>query len=163
MTNRYGRSKITSMQIRPLQPKDREQVKELISGILSKEFKFGHSAYPYGDLDSIDKVYGGRREGFFVLEDNSKVVGTVGVKEESKKTAIIRRLFVDSSRRRKGFGGLLIDRALDYCRQRGYHEVVFHAATSMKSAIDLCGSRGFKEKEKLVLGGVDIVKFALNF
>ena len=151
------------MQIRPIQSRDQKQVKELISGVLSKEFEFGHSAYPYGDLDSIDKVYGGKREQFFVMEDNGEIAGTVGIKEESKKTAIIRRLFVSPSFRKKGFGGLLIDRALDFCKEKGYHEAFFHAATTMKSAIKLCGSRGFKEKEKLVSGGIDIVKFSITF
>ena len=151
------------MQIRPIQSKDEKQVKKLISDILSKEFEFGHNAYSYGDLDSIGKVYGGEREGFFVLEEKGKIAGTVGVKEESKKSAIIRRLFVAPSFRGKGYGSLLIDRALDFCKEKDYHELVFHAATPMKSAIDLCGSRGFKEKEKLVLGGVDITRFVLIF
>ena len=151
------------MQIRPIQSKDEKQVKELISGILSKEFRYGHEAYPYGDLDSISKVYGGKREQFFVMDDGGNIAGTVGVKEESKKTAIIRRLFVDPSCRKKGYGGLLLDRALSFCREEGYHESVFHAATTMKSAIDLCRSRGFKEKEKIASGGIDITKFFVTF
>ncbi|MDD4879015.1 MAG: GNAT family N-acetyltransferase [Candidatus Omnitrophica bacterium] len=151
------------MQIRPIQSRDQERVKELISGILSKEFQFGHSAYPYGDLDSIDKVYGGKREQFFVMGDDGEIAGTVGIKEESKKTAIIRRLFVNPSSRKKGFGGLLLDRALDFCKEKDYHEAVFHAATTMKSAIKLCRSRGFKETEKLVSGGIDIIKFVVTF
>jgi len=150
------------MQIRPFQSKDERQVKKLIVDILSEEFEFGSDAYPYSDLDSIAKVYGGEREGFFVFEDKGMIAGTVAVKEESKKTAIIRRLFVNPSFRKKGYGGLLIDRALDFCKEKGYHEVVFHAATVMKSAIDLCRTRGFKEKEKLVLGGSDIMRFALT-
>ena len=151
------------MQIRPIQSKDQKRVKELISGILSKEFEFGHKAYPYGDLDSIDKVYGGKREQFFVIEDKDEIAGTVGIKEELKKTAIIRRLFVSSSFRRMGYGGLLLDRALDFCKEHGYNEAVFHAATTMKSAIKLCRSRGFKEKDKLVSGGIDIIKFSITF
>lgn len=163
LTNRQRRSKITLMQIRPIQSKDEKQIKKLISDILSKEFEFGHNAYSYGDLDSIGKVYDGKREAFFVFEDNGKIAGTVGVKEESKKTAIIRRLFVDPSFRRKGYGGLLIDRAVDFCKEKGYHEAAFHAVTSMKSAIDLCESRHFKAKEHVLLGGVDIIKFVLTF
>ena len=151
------------MQIRPIQSKDQKKVKELISGILSKEFEFGHNAYPYGDLDSIDKVYSGKREQFFVMEDNGEIAGTVGIKEESKKSAIIRRLFVSPLFRKKGYGGLLLDRALDFCKEKDYHEAVFHGATTMKSAIKLCGSRGFAEKDKLVTGGIDIIKFLITF
>lgn len=151
------------MQIKPYKSKDREQVKKLISDILDMEFDFGQKAYQYCDLDSIDKVYGGKRDAFFVLYDNDKVGGTAGVKEESQKTAIIRRLFVAKPLRKKGYGGLLLDRAIDFCRKAGYHEVVFHAATAMKSAMDICGSRGFKEKEKLVLGDIDVIRFSLIF
>lgn len=163
LTNSQRRSKIIKMQIRPIRSEDQEQVKKLINAILSNEFELGGNAYSYSDLDSIDKVYGGERECFFVLEDKGKVAGTVGIKEESKKIAIIRRLFVDPSFRGKGYGGLLMDRAAAFCKERGYHEAVFHASTSMKSAIELCRSRGFREKEKLVLGGIDIIKFSLNF
>ncbi len=151
------------MQIRPIQSKDQKKVKELISGILSKEFEFGHKAYPYGDLDSLEKVYGGKREQFFVIEDKGAIAGTVGIKEESKKTAIIRRLFVSSSSRKMGYGGLLLDRALDFCKEQGYHEAVFHCATTMNSAIKLCKSRGFKEHDKIISGGIDIIKFIVTF
>ena len=151
------------MEIRSYKAKDSGQVKKLISDILNLEFDFGDKAYQYCDLDAIEKVYGGKREAFFVLDDNKTVGGTAGVKEESKKTAIIRRLFVSKSLRKNGYGGLLLDRAIDFCKKNGYHEVVFHAATAMKSAMDLCRSRGFEEKEKIVLGDVDIIRFSLTF
>lgn len=151
------------MQIRTYRPKDREQIKKLISDILDLEFSIGQKAYQYCDLDSIDKVYGGKRDAFFVLDDNDKVGGTAGVKEESRKTAIIRRLFVARSLRKNGYGGLLLDRAIDFCREKGYHEVIFHAATAMESAMDLCRSRGFKEKEKIVIGDVNMIRLSLVF
>jgi len=150
------------MQIRPYKTSDREQVKDLVSNILDAEFSFGKKAYEYCDLDSIDSVYGGKREAFFVLVDKGSVGGTVGVKEETHKTAIIRRLFVAKQMRKKGYGGLLLDRAIDFCRENGYHEAVFHAANAMTSAIDLCRSRGFNEKEKLELGGINIIRFSLE-
>lgn len=151
------------MQMRPFKSKDQEQVRGLISGILGREFAIDHKAYQYYDLDSVGKVYGGERDAFLVLDDSGKVIGTIGVKEESRRTAIVRRLFVDPSFRKRGYGGLLLDRAIDFCKEKSYHEVVFHAATAMKSAMDLCKSKGFKEKEKLLLGGVDIIRFSLVF
>ncbi len=150
------------MQIRPYKTSDKEQVKDLVSSILDAEFSFGKKAYEYCDLDSIDSVYGGKKEAFFVLVDKGSVGGTVGIKEETSKTAIIRRLFVAKQLRKKGYGGLLLDRAIDFCRENGYHEAVFHAANAMASAIDLCRSRGFNEKEKLELGGINLIKFSLE-
>lgn len=150
------------MQIRRFEPKDQEGVRDLIEDILAKEFESGHKAYSYCDLDSISRVYGGKREAFFVLEDDGKVIGTAGVKEESKEAAIIRRLFVLPSQRKKGLGGLLLDRAIEFCKKNGYKDTTFHAATPMVSAIKLCESRGFRKREELVLGGVDIIRFSLG-
>jgi GNAT superfamily N-acetyltransferase len=150
------------MQIREYSKKDQTQVKELISGILGREFAVEDKAYRYCDLDSIDKSYGGKRDAFFVLDDAGKIEGTVAVKEESGKTAIIRRLFVDAAFRKSGYGGLLLDRAIDFCRDNGYREVIFHAANTMKSAMSLCGTRGFKEKEKVSVGDVNMIRFFMN-
>lgn len=150
------------MQIRRFNLNDQEQVKKIITDILKNEFAIDQKAYPHSDLESIPQVYGGKREAFFVGEEGGKIVGTVAVKEESKKVAILRRLFVNPNFRGKDYGLALIDNALDYCRKNGYHEIIFHSSARMKAAIGLCLKKGFKEKQRLNLDGVDIIKFALT-
>ncbi|MDP2943428.1 MAG: GNAT family N-acetyltransferase [Candidatus Omnitrophota bacterium] len=150
------------MKIRRFNIKDQGQVKKLITGILANDFAMDQKAYPHSDLDSISKVYGGAREVFFVGENEGHIIGTVAVKEESGDIAILRRLFVSPKYRGKGYGRLLIGKALDFCRGKGYHEVIFHASNAMKAAMGLCRIKGFKEKEKLELGGVNIIKFTLT-
>jgi len=150
------------MKIRRFEIKDQSQVKELITGILANDFAMDQKAYPHSDLDSISKVYSGAREVFFVCEDGGHIIGTAAIKEESGDTAILRRLFVSPKHRGKDYGRLLIEKALDFCREKGYHEVIFHVSDMMKAATGLCVSKGFKEKERLDLGGVNIIKFALT-
>lgn len=150
------------MKIRRFNIKDHGQVKKLITDILANDFAMDQKAYPHSDLDSISKVYGGGREAFFVGEDEGHITGTVAIKEESGDIAILRRLFIGAKYRGKGYGRLLIEKALDFCREKGYHEVIFHVSNTMKAATELCRSKGFKEKEKLDLGGVNIIKFALT-
>jgi GNAT superfamily N-acetyltransferase len=150
------------MKIRRFTTRDQGQVKKLITGILANDFAMDQRAYPHSDLDSISKVYGGGREVFFVDENEGHIIGTVAVKEESKDTAILRRLFISPKYRGKGYGRLLIEKALGFCKEKGYREVVFHVSNTMKAATELCRSKGFKEKEKLDLGGVNIIKFALT-
>ncbi len=150
------------MEIRKFEPKDQQQIKELITDILSKEFFMDQQAYPSYDLDSIAQVYGGERETFLVCEEDGRIAATIAVKEESKKTAILRRFFVRPDSRGQGYGRLLIDNAFAFCKQKSYSEAVFHVSTTMKSAIELCVKKGFKEKEKLDLGGVKIIKFSLT-
>lgn len=119
-------------------------------------------AYPHSDLESIPKVYGGKREIFFVGEENGEIIGTIAIKEESRKVAIIRRLFVSPNYRGKGYGLALIDKALDFCRKNGYREIIFHSSARMKAAIGLCLKKGFLERQRLNFDGVDVIRFGLT-
>ncbi len=149
------------MRLRHFNLKDKDQVKVLITDILKNEFAMDQKAYPHSDLESIPKAYGGKREAFFVAEENGKIVGTIAVKEESKKVAILRRLFVKPNHRGKGYGIALIDKAMDFCKKNGYREIIFHSSARMKAAIGICRKVGFLKKQRLNLDGVDIIKFVL--
>lgn len=145
-----------SYALRTFQKNDADSVKELILKILAKEYPFDRSAYSDSDLDRIGEVYGGSRDSFFLIEGPEGVVGTVGIKEESKEEALLRRLFVDSRHRKKGHGTSLLEKALDFCRSKGYHKVRFRCTDRMADAMHLCIKKGFKEVESLKVGGFKI-------
>jgi putative acetyltransferase len=136
--------------------KDAESVKELILAILTKEYPFDKSAYSDSDLDKIGEVYGGAKESFFVIEENGSVVGTAGIKEDSPDSALLRRLFVDLKYRKKGYGSELLDKAMAFCRDKGYKRVYFKCTDRMKDAMNLCLRKGFKEIEALEISGFKI-------
>lgn len=148
--------------LRPFSTKDAEGVKGLILTVLSKEYPFDKSAYSDTDLDRIAETYGGKREAFFVIEDAGEIVGTVGVKEESKDDALLRRLFVDVKHRRRGYGSELADMAIDFCRRNGYNRMCFRCTGRMSNAMNLCMKKGFKEVEKLEVSGFTIHKLELK-
>ena len=72
------------MQIRTFENKDGDNVKDLIISILSNEYPFDKKVYENSDLSDIGQVYGGKRDAFFVVEFDGKIVGTVGIKEDSE-------------------------------------------------------------------------------
>ena len=150
------------MQVRIFKNEDSDDVKDLILDILTKEYPFDKSAYSDSDLYNLSETYSGPRENFFVLEDNGKIVGTVGVKEDSKEVALLRRLFVESKYRGKGYGTLLMAEALTFCRDKGYASLVFRTTNRMKQAIDLCKKKGFQKEEEADLQGFQIYKFVLK-
>lgn len=150
------------MRIRRFETKDSEGAKNLILSILTKEYPFDKSAYENSDISSINDAYGGRRDVFFVIESDGDIIGTAGVKEDSKDTALLRRLFIKHSCRRKGYGSLLLGKALNHCRKSHFKQVVFRATGRMAQAINLLKKNGFKEIEKIDLGGFQIYKFALS-
>ncbi|MFH1847625.1 MAG: GNAT family N-acetyltransferase [Candidatus Omnitrophota bacterium] len=150
------------MEARKFCAEDGGKVKELILSILEKEYPFDRKAYSDTDLDSIGEVYGGPREIFYVIDVNGRLVGTAGIKEDSKEVALLRRVFVDPKERRKGYGSLLLEETIRFCKKMEYRHLVFRTTSKMEQAILLCKKKGFAEKEKLDLGGFSIHKFELD-
>lgn len=158
--------------IRRCSKEDEIAVVELISSIMNNEFREVKHAYPTEDVESIEKAYGGIGEAFFVAMDghSHKVIGTVAIKKEDGRIALLRRLFVAPSHRNQQIGKKLIDHALEFCREVGYDEVVFKSTSRMSGAIDLCkksrklfqNSRQGLKKDQHVsvirLGGHQIIK-----
>ncbi|MBU9888510.1 MAG: GNAT family N-acetyltransferase [Candidatus Omnitrophica bacterium] len=142
---------------------DERAVIDLINSIMDKEFHDAKHAYPVEDVECISKAYGGIGEAFFVALDNAthRVVGTVAVKKEDERTALLRRLFVARTHRNLKIGKRLIDRALEFCREVGYEEIVFKTTSKMAAAIDLCKKNGFVQRGHIVLGPIELVKLSL--
>lgn len=151
------------MHVRAFKNEDAEQVKELILSILTKEYPFDRSAYSDSDLYDLKNTYGGKKDIFFVLEEGEKIIGTAGIKEDSQEVALLRRLFVDTSFRGKGYGNMLIDKALEFCKEKKFKRVVFSTTNRMVGAIELCKKKGFKKAEEADLQGFQIYKFIREF
>lgn len=147
--------------LRMFRNEDAQAVKELILAILAGEYPFDRSAYSDSDLDRIAEVYGGPNESFFIIEEGGRVVGTAGVKEDSKDEALLRRLFVDPDHRKRGYGSQLIRKAIEFCRSKGYKRLFFRCTDRMSDAMRLCEKNGFKETEKLPVSGFNIHKLEL--
>lgn len=148
--------------LRTFRKDDADGVKELILSILTKEYPFDKNAYSDSDLDKIDEVYGGAKDSFTLIEENDQIVGTVGVKEDTKDTALLRRLFVDLKHRKKGYGTQLLDKAIDFCKEKGYKKVYFRCTDRMSEAMRLCIKKGFKEVEALEISGFKIHNLELK-
>ena len=146
------------MHIRSFYPTDLAGVKSLISSIMNREYPAEEKAYQYGDLENIADAYGSLREKFLVVQEEDEVIGTIGIKEDSDSTALLRRLFVHSSHRSRQIGSMLVDTALDFCKMNGYKKVVFRATSKMKPVIKLLqDKKGFDEKERFTFNDIEIV------
>lgn len=150
------------VQIRKIKKDEHAHAQDLIISIMKSEFSEDSEAYPLHDLDDITKSYGNLGEAFFVCTESSgAIVGTVGIKREDERTALLRRIFVDPNYRRRQVGSMLMDRAIEFCREVGYQEIVLKTTSKMKGAINLCLNKKFVERAKIDLGSVELLKFAL--
>ena len=66
--------------IRRCTKEDEQAVLDLITGVMSKEFREVATAYPMEDVERIATAYGNIGDAFFVaITDHHKVVGTVAI------------------------------------------------------------------------------------
>lgn len=150
------------MTIRPSLSSDVPQVTQLVTSILKKEFSEDQAAYPTDDLERLSEMYAAPDNIFLVAEEDHRIVGTCGVKTDSRKTAILRRLFVDPAHRGKGVGADLLKKALVFCRERGFREVIIRTSNRMEAAVRLCRAQGFQEDGHWTLGNATLVRYHLR-
>lgn len=141
---------------------DKGAIQRLITQIMHEEFTDEMSAYPMEDIDHIEKAYQGLGDAFFVATDGAAIIGTVAIKKEDDRVALLRRLFVAKPYRKQQFGLKLIDRAIQFCDEMGYEELIFRTTSKMQAAAKLCQKKGFVPRAKLALGPVELLKFALS-
>lgn len=150
-----------SNKVRVFRTSDAAGAKKLILAILTNEYPFDRTAYSDSDLDRIAEVYGGDRETFFVIDNADKIIGTAGIKEDTKDDALLRRLFVDPHHRRHGCGSALVKAAIEFAKSNGYKRIIFRCTDRMSDAMHLCAKNGFKETEKLPVSGFNIHRLEL--
>lgn len=148
--------------IRRIARRDGKAVKELILRIMDEEFHDAKSAYPTDDIENIEKSYGGSGEAFFVACSGDKILGTVAIKKEDERLALMRRLFVSSEYRKQQIGSKLIDHALQFCREIGYQEIIFRTTSNMEGANKACQKCGFVPRAKLSMGSIELFKFTIS-
>jgi len=75
--------------------------------------------------------------------------GLLGVDRRSDTTAVLKWIFVAQEARNRGLGNHLIDLALSFSKEKGYHRLVLCTATQMEAAHHLYQKKGFVFKENV--------------
>jgi GNAT superfamily N-acetyltransferase len=83
------------------------------------------------------------REAAWVAELDGRRVGAVYCVRNSDEVAQLRLLFVDSEARGHGAGTKLVQRCLDFARDRGYERMVLWTNSSLESARRIYDALGF--------------------
>lgn len=89
------------------------------------------------------------RERIWIVEKDAKIVGCVAIVEFSKIDAQLRWLLLDPAVRGQGFGRVLVNEALDFCRDAGYSSVFLWTVANLPVAARLYESVGFEKTEEI--------------
>ncbi len=104
-------------------PKDKEGVKRVVLGGL-KEFGFEYHKEFDSDLDDPHKYYIDGGGIFYVLKLDGDMIGTVAVIKNGK-IGTLKRLYVNKSYHGNRYGSMLLDKAMEFCRNNGITEMEF--------------------------------------
>jgi GNAT superfamily N-acetyltransferase len=95
----------------------------LIGGVFAE---YGLTFDPAGydaDLTRILGTYCRAGGAFWVLEEDGRVVGTIGVSALSSSEVEIKRVYLDASLRGQGLGRALVEHVMSWAAERGYTQV----------------------------------------
>ena len=118
-------------------------VKELVISI-HEEFGFSYDFKLDYDLEDLEKFYTNSGDVFFILLDNNKLVGTVAIRKIDKESAELKRMYLLKEYRGQGWGSKLIDRAIEFCKEKGFKKIILDTNIKQVAAQKLYQKKGFE-------------------
>lgn len=113
-------------------------------------------AFEVPDLLRFNAHYTPPRGAFWVVRENARVVGSVGVERLDDRTAELHRLYLDSTLRGRGIGRALVETVLDWAREQGVRRLVLWSDTRFEQSHRLYRRLGFEQLgERTVEGDVN--------
>lgn len=136
---------MSSILIRPWQPTDRDAVGVLIVGIQRGEFGLDIDLATQPDLMDVADFYGRGDGGFWVAEDDGRVVGCIGLRDIGEGQAALRKMFVAASHRGREtrLAARLLGALLEHARHRQLQTIYLGTTARFLAAHRFYEKHGF--------------------
>jgi RimJ/RimL family protein N-acetyltransferase len=102
-------------------------------------------AFEVPDLLRFNAHYTPPLGAFWVVREDTRVVGSVGVERLDDRTAELHRLYLDSTLRGRGIGRALVETVLDWAREQGVRRLVLWSDTRFEQSHRLYRRLGFEQ------------------
>jgi putative acetyltransferase len=110
-------------------------------------------AFEVPDLLRFNRHYTPPHGAFWVVRDDARVVGSVGVDRVDDGTAELHRLYVDAALRGQGIGRALVETVLDWAREQQIARVVLWSDTRFENSHRLYRRLGFEQLGERTIEG----------
>jgi RimJ/RimL family protein N-acetyltransferase len=97
------------------------------------------------DLLRFNAHYTPPQGAFWVVRDETRVVGSVGVERLDDRTAELHRLYLDAALRGRGIGRALVETVLAWARDEGIVRLVLWSDTRFEQSHGLYRRLGFEQ------------------
>jgi len=133
-----------------LQPGDIGYITYLHGTLYAKEYGWDHTfeGYVAKSLAEFASSFDAREDCLWIAESDGQIVGSIGIVGESSSKAQLRWFLVHPTMRGCGLGRDLLDRALQFCRDRDLKSVFLWTVSDLKVAAHMYESTGFRKSEQ---------------
>ena len=143
---------MNTWKIREIKPEDNQQVKDLIRNVLVEMGvpKVG-TAYEDRALDDMTNEYVEERQAYFVVEENSKIIGGAGIAPLTgleEKICELQKMYFLPEARGRGIGTEMINKCLQFGRDHKFEKCYIETLPYMENARKLYNKSGFEVIEK---------------
>ena len=138
--------------IREITPKDNAAVAAVIRDVLIEMGvpKVG-TAYEDEALDQMYETYNNETSAYFVVEEQSKIIGGAGIAALENYTGSVcelQKMYFSPEARGRGLGSKMMQTCLDFARKVGYEQCYLETMPYMNDARTLYNKSGFTSLEK---------------
>ncbi|WDI31377.1 GNAT family N-acetyltransferase [Hyphococcus flavus] len=136
--------------IRPATNADGAAVRALIFAVLNEYDLEPAPKTTDKDLDDLEAFYA--QGAFDVLETpDGEIIGTVGLARMNGATCELRKMYLKSAHRGRGYGKRLLKHAISKAGELGFQRIELQTARVLEEAIGLYEKFGFKPSDEAAL------------
>lgn len=136
------------MTIREIQPQDNAPIAAVIREVfISDNFPKTGTAFADTQLDFMFEAYRAPRATYFVLENNGRIIGGVGISQLENATenmCELQKMYLLQEGRGNGFGFQMIRKCLEKATELGYEKCYLETLPEMLTAQHLYKKAGFE-------------------
>jgi ribosomal protein S18 acetylase RimI-like enzyme len=116
------------------------------------------------DIDNLEEGYFSDEgaSAFWVATFGEQIIGMIGVQRTGDGIAEVRRMRVRKPYRRRGIGTLLMQHAIEFCREHDYLKVVLDVRVERGPAIALFEKFGFTHTRTRDIGNRRTMEFYID-
>ncbi len=130
--------------------KYKTDIAALILNIQNNEFNVPLTIADQPDLLDIKNFYFKKKSNFWVAVEDEKLIGTIALIDFDNEQAALRKMFVDAAYRgrEKAVGQLLMNKLIDWCRQKKINEIYLGTVEQLHAAKKFYVKNGFVKIDK---------------
>jgi GNAT superfamily N-acetyltransferase len=138
------------VEIRPAEPGDHGWVLERHAHLFDDQERWGEPFIAMIARLIADYLaeHDPEREGAWVAELDGRRAGSVYCVRRSDEVAQLRLLFVDAEARGHGVGSMLVERCIEFARERGYDRMMLSTVSPLDSARKIYDAAGFTQTKE---------------